>query len=197
MRRRPASSAAHPSRADNAPPPHNRGTARQNRRCRRPSLPSILRGGSTGSSSAPARKVSTIAPVPERKVTHDSCVPSTAPPIAAPMISCAIVPTTISDSAVATRSHMDSSVADRARGQARAQRVPNNESWCLSRPSDRSRPIHSERTRTCRALRDRSHQPVRRLTGNSIPLGSGDREVISSDEALPPQFRSYKPPVKC
>ena len=35
--------------------------------------------------------------MPDRNLTQDSSVPSTAEPIAAPMISCAIVPTTISD----------------------------------------------------------------------------------------------------
>lgn len=41
-----------------------------------------------------------MAPRPERNFTHDSSVPNTADPMAAPMISCAIVPTTISDRAV-------------------------------------------------------------------------------------------------
>ena len=40
-----------------------------------------------GSSSAPARNVRTIAPMPERNLTQDSSVPSTAEPTAAPMIS--------------------------------------------------------------------------------------------------------------
>src|SRR5579872_1577443 len=69
----------------------------------------------TGSSSAPARKVKTIAPMPERNLTQDSSVPRTADPIAAPMINCAIVPTTISDKAVETRSQIDSRLAIRAR----------------------------------------------------------------------------------
>jgi hypothetical protein len=68
----------------------------------------------TGSSSAPARKVRRIAPVPERNLTQVSPVPSTMAPMRAPMISCATVPTTISDKAVAMRSQIDSSVATKA-----------------------------------------------------------------------------------
>src|SRR5689334_9088828 len=68
----------------------------------------------TGSSSAPARNVSTMAPMPARNLTQDSSVPSTAEPIAAPMMSCAIVPTTISDSAVETRNQIDSRLATSA-----------------------------------------------------------------------------------
>src|SRR5215467_6603708 len=69
----------------------------------------------TGSSSAPARNVSTIAPMPERNLTQDSSVPSTAEPIAAPMRSCAMVPTTISDSAVEMRNQIESRLAISAR----------------------------------------------------------------------------------
>src|SRR4029077_7967401 len=61
------------------------------------------------------RKVSTIAPRPDRNLTQDSSVPSTAAPTAAPMINCAIVPTTISDSAVETRSQIESKLAINAR----------------------------------------------------------------------------------
>src|SRR6185437_1373439 len=45
----------------------------------------------------------------------DSSVPSTADPMAAPMISCAMVPTTISDSAVEMRSQIESRLAIKAR----------------------------------------------------------------------------------
>lgn len=55
-----------------------------------------------------------MAPVPERNLIHESSVCSSATPKVAPMINCATVPTTISDSAVATRSQIDSSVATRA-----------------------------------------------------------------------------------
>src|ERR1035437_352048 len=53
----------------------------------------------TGSSSAPARNVSTMAPVPARNAIH--CVLPSSPPCArnTPMISWATVPATISESA--------------------------------------------------------------------------------------------------
>lgn len=54
-----------------------------------------------------------------------------------------------------------------------------------------------ERARACRALRDRSHQPDWRLTGDSIPWGKPARSQCCCNEALPKLFRSYKPPVKC
>src|SRR5262249_18595809 len=73
-----------------------------------------LRRNTSGSSSAPARNVRTIAPMPERNLTQDSSVPSNAAPTAAPMISCAIVPTTISDNAVEMRSQIDSKLAIKA-----------------------------------------------------------------------------------
>ncbi|MNN32153.1 hypothetical protein D3C81_1458660 [compost metagenome] len=56
-----------------------------------------------GSSSAPARKVSRMAPAPERNLIQLASPCSTAAPSAAPMINWAMVPTTISDNAVATR----------------------------------------------------------------------------------------------
>src|SRR5262249_50848853 len=68
-----------------------------------------------GSSSAPARNVSTIAPTPERNLIQDSSVPSTAEPMMAPKITCATVPTTISDSAVEMRSQIENSPAINAR----------------------------------------------------------------------------------
>ena len=77
----------------------------------------------TGSSSAPARNVKTIAPIPERNLTHDSSVPRTADPTAAPITSCAIVPTTISDSAVEIRSQMDRRLAMSARPNQSAARA--------------------------------------------------------------------------
>jgi hypothetical protein len=49
--------------------------------------------------------------MPERNFTHDSSVPSMADPMAAPMINWAIVPTTISDSAVEMRSQIDTRLA--------------------------------------------------------------------------------------
>ena len=70
-----------------------------------------LRRNTFGSSSAPARNVSTIAPVPERNLIQPWSAPSAAVPISAPITSWAIVPTTISDSAVATRSQIEISVA--------------------------------------------------------------------------------------
>src|ERR1019366_4115593 len=70
-----------------------------------------LRLNTAGSSSAPARNVSTIAPMPERNLTQDSSVPRMADPTAAPMINWAMMPTTISESAVETRSQIDSSDA--------------------------------------------------------------------------------------
>src|ERR1019366_8440370 len=75
-----------------------------------------------GSSSAPARNVSTMAPVPERNLIQESSVCRSAVPRVAPIISCATVPTTISESAVATRSQIDTRVATRARPSHRAAR---------------------------------------------------------------------------
>lgn len=54
-----------------------------------------------------------MAPV-ARNLIHDWSVPSTAPPINAPIANCATVPTTISDMAVAMRSQIDSRVAAKA-----------------------------------------------------------------------------------
>ena len=68
-----------------------------------------------GSSSAPARNVSTMAPVPARKPTQADFAPSTSVPISAPMMSCATVPTTISESAVEILNQIESSVAINAR----------------------------------------------------------------------------------
>src|ERR1039458_263960 len=68
-----------------------------------------------GSSSAPARNVSTIAPVPARKLTQADFAPSTSVPIRAPMMSCATVPTTISERAVEILNQIESSVAINAR----------------------------------------------------------------------------------
>jgi hypothetical protein len=64
-----------------------------------------------GSSSAPARQVSTIAPVPARKPTQADFAPSTSVPIRAPMITCATVPTAISESAVEILNQIEISVA--------------------------------------------------------------------------------------
>src|ERR1035438_2140574 len=67
-----------------------------------------------GSSSAPARKVSTMAPVPARKLTQPDLAPNTSVPMSAPIMSCATVPTTISDSAVEILNQIDSIVATKA-----------------------------------------------------------------------------------
>src|ERR1035441_3411059 len=67
-----------------------------------------------GSSSAPARNVSTMAPVPARKPTHPDFAPNTSVPMTAPMMSCATVPTTISESAVEILNQIDSMVATKA-----------------------------------------------------------------------------------
>src|SRR5882757_3403575 len=53
--------------------------------------------------------------MPERNFTHDSSVPNRADPIAAPIINCAMVPTTISDSAVEIRNQIESRLAISAR----------------------------------------------------------------------------------
>src|SRR5262249_35240405 len=61
---------------------------------------------------------------PARNFTHDSSVPSTAEPTAAPMTSWATGPTTISDRAVEMRSQIDSRLATSAspsQSDARAQ----------------------------------------------------------------------------
>ena len=79
----------------------------------------------TGSSSAPARNVRTIAPMPDRNLTQDSSVPSTAEPIAAPMMSWAMVPTTISESAVEMRSQIDSRLAISAKPEPQCRQCPH------------------------------------------------------------------------
>jgi hypothetical protein len=53
--------------------------------------------------------------MPDKNLTQDSSVPSTACPITAPIISCAIVPTTISERAVDIRNQMDNRLAINAR----------------------------------------------------------------------------------
>src|SRR5580658_805544 len=73
-----------------------------------------------GSSSAPARNVRTIAPVPARNEIHEDVAPRAWVPINAPMINCATVPTTISESAVEIRNQIESSVATRAKTSQRA-----------------------------------------------------------------------------
>src|SRR5258708_1846007 len=57
-----------------------------------------------GSSSAPARNVSTIAPMPARNLTQPSSAPSTADPMHALKINGAGARTMIPDSSVETRS---------------------------------------------------------------------------------------------
>src|SRR5258708_17926827 len=68
-----------------------------------------------GSSSAPARNVSTIAPMPARNLTQPSSAPSTADPMNALKINWAVAPTMISDSAVETRSQIENRPAITAR----------------------------------------------------------------------------------
>src|SRR5580704_18162773 len=69
----------------------------------------------SGSSSAPARNVRMIAPIPERNLIQDSSVPRIAEPIAAPIMSWAMVPTTISERAVEIRNQIESRLAISAR----------------------------------------------------------------------------------
>jgi len=64
-----------------------------------------------------------MAPTPERNLIQDSSVPSTAEPMAAPRINCATVPTTISDSAVETRSQIENRLAIKARPSHNAARA--------------------------------------------------------------------------
>src|SRR5271170_6442799 len=61
--------------------------------------------------------------MPERNLIQDSSVPRTAEPITAPIINCAIVPTTISERAVEIRSHVESRLAINARPSQSAARV--------------------------------------------------------------------------
>src|SRR5271170_6875037 len=61
--------------------------------------------------------------MPERNLIQDSSVPRTAEPITAPIINCAIVPTTISDRAVEIRSHIESRLAINARPSQSAARA--------------------------------------------------------------------------
>src|SRR5262249_26015863 len=67
-----------------------------------------------GSSSAPAKNVRTMAPVPATNLIQDSSVCSMVAPTVAPMTSWATVPTTISESAVATRNQIETRVAKSA-----------------------------------------------------------------------------------
>src|SRR5580704_3239697 len=67
-----------------------------------------------GSSSAPARKVRTMAPVPARKLIQPVLAPSPPRMKNAPITSCATVPTTISLSAVEILNQIAASVAIRA-----------------------------------------------------------------------------------
>jgi hypothetical protein len=55
-----------------------------------------------------------MAPVPATNLIQDSSVCRSVAPTVAPIISCATVPTTISDSAVAMRSQIEISVAKSA-----------------------------------------------------------------------------------
>src|SRR5258707_6860301 len=68
-----------------------------------------------GSSSAPARNVSTIAPMPARNLTQPSSAPSTADPMNALNVKWAVAPIMISDSAVETRSQIENRPAITAR----------------------------------------------------------------------------------
>ncbi len=68
----------------------------------------------TESSSAPARKVSTLAPVPAKKVIHSVFAARPAGSTTAPIMSCATVPTTVSNKAVEILSQIARKVAMRA-----------------------------------------------------------------------------------
>ena len=129
--------------------------------------------------------------MPERNLTQDSSVPSTAEPIAAPMISCAIVPTTISDNAVEIRNQIESRLAINARpshNAASAQtpvilKPPISCDFVLahtSAPCPFGQGLTDVQTtwRRREALKrtpadaqapDRSHQPLRRLRGTPSP----------------------------
>ncbi|MNE75763.1 hypothetical protein D3C80_1719530 [compost metagenome] len=61
-----------------------------------------------------------MAPAPERNLIQLASPCNTAMPNTAPMISCAMVPTTISESAVAIRKKIDSNVATKARPSHKA-----------------------------------------------------------------------------
>ena len=64
-----------------------------------------------------------MAPRPDRNLIQVSSVPRTAAPITAPMMSWAIVPTTISDSAVETRSQIESEGRDQGESQPQAAKA--------------------------------------------------------------------------
>src|SRR6266545_3225123 len=77
--------------------------------------------------------------MPERNFIHDSSVPNRADPIAAPIINCAIVPTTISDRAVEMRNQIESRLAISAR--------PNHNAASAQTPVIRKPPIRSATSR--------------------------------------------------
>ena len=88
-------------------PPAKHGNRRPRRSRGRERGSCHLSLNTSGSSSEPARKVRTMAPRPDRNLIQVWSVPRMAEPIAAPMMSWAIVPTTISDSAVEMRNQIE------------------------------------------------------------------------------------------
>src|SRR5579875_2761117 len=125
----------------------------------------------TGSSSAPARNVRMIAPVPERNFTQVASAPSTLVPMAAPRINWAMVPTMISDMAVATRNQIENNEVTRANPSHSAASVQISVISYLA-----SHAVYIARTRgrqqktchtagctilsyRCSCVHDRSHQP--------------------------------------
>src|SRR5262249_42758449 len=133
-----------------------------------------------GSSSAPARNVSTIAPTPERNLIQDSSVPSTAEPTTAPKISCATVPTTISDSAVEMRSQIESRPAINARLNQSAA-------------SAHTLVMPSPRRFARRSVRDRQTTKTRLAAGHAPtpppPLGGGRASTTPAGVRAPPPGR--------
>ena len=116
-----------------------------------------------GSSSAPARNVSTIAPMPARNFTQDSSVPRTAEPMTAPMMSWATVPTTISESAVEMRSQIESKLAISARANHSAE-MPKLRSWFLPWPPRRRATWTQAQKQKTRLAAGRRRTPTARLS---------------------------------
>ena len=107
--------------ASGVQPRHHQASAAQRKNGRKKLISPIISAcfhcflKTVGSSSAPARKVSSIAPAPDKNCTQLASPASMLAPNRAPIMSCAIVPTTISESAVAIRRYIDRIVAINAR----------------------------------------------------------------------------------
>ena len=124
-----------------------------------------------GSSSAPARKVRTMAPVPERNLIQESSAPKPVVPgkpimaAMAPMTSCATMPRTISERAVATRNHTEISVASSA--------SPSHKAACVHTCVMRLPPCEGARTlrdaRSGCSWRFRANLPTRHVVGVISP----------------------------